>query len=229
MDHTRFDSLAKSVATSSSRRALLAGIAAGALGFIGLRGADARTCSPPGIVCRDSRTCCSGSCGQKDRFGRRYCQCTADSQCPAARHECQVATCAGGVCSTANATDGTECRAGDGICQGGVCENKETPAPACAAATCDTFVAGCADNGSCVCTAIVEGGGVCLDGETVCSDLADCTSSADCDDNEYCIRDTCCRRNVCVSSVPYCQPTGVTSASTQRVRVQGEGPTIARP
>lgn len=72
MDSARFDALVKSVASSTSRRRVLAGLAGSVLGVLGLHGADARTCSAVGTICRENATCCSGICSiSSDR--RRRC------------------------------------------------------------------------------------------------------------------------------------------------------------
>jgi hypothetical protein len=73
MDDSRFDALARSLVAPGSRRRLLAGLAAGALGVIGVGPAGARTCSRNGLVCREHASCCSGYCGPKDAIGRRRC------------------------------------------------------------------------------------------------------------------------------------------------------------
>ena len=73
MDDRSFDAFARSFARSSRRRLakrLLGGTAAGLLGLVGADAAAA-TCRRPGDVCRENANCCSGSCGPKDRTGRR--------------------------------------------------------------------------------------------------------------------------------------------------------------
>jgi hypothetical protein len=72
MDGSRFDSLTRSLAVSGSRRRLLGGFAAGALGLVGLREVDA-ACRNVGLICRENANCCSGYCGPKDKTGRRRC------------------------------------------------------------------------------------------------------------------------------------------------------------
>jgi hypothetical protein len=88
MDGSRFDALARSLSESGSRRRLIGGLVAGALGLSRVRSAEGRTCTGIGSVCREHATCCSGLCGAKDRTGRRRCTCPGGG-----------AWCAGGCCS----------------------------------------------------------------------------------------------------------------------------------
>src|SRR5262245_41545222 len=62
MDGTRFDALTRTFAQSGSRRRLLGGLVAGALGLVGLREADAVACRTGGQGCREHVDCCSGIC-----------------------------------------------------------------------------------------------------------------------------------------------------------------------
>jgi hypothetical protein len=79
VDASRFDALTRSLTGTGSRRRLLGGFVAGAIGLAGWRGSDGRTCSARGTVCREHATCCSGLCGEKDRTGRRRCACPGDA------------------------------------------------------------------------------------------------------------------------------------------------------
>lgn len=72
MDGTRFDDLARSLVSRSSRRRIIAGLAAGLVTIAGRHQADARTCSADGTVCREHANCCSGTCGT-GRRGRKTC------------------------------------------------------------------------------------------------------------------------------------------------------------
>jgi hypothetical protein len=98
MDETRFDAVARGLAIGSRRRFLVK-IAAAAVGLVGTRQADARTCSQPGRVCREHANCCTGLCG-KGSNGRLTCQCRNDADCPATGSSCRVAVCKAGVCGT---------------------------------------------------------------------------------------------------------------------------------
>jgi hypothetical protein len=98
MDGARFDNLTRAMTASDSRRRVLAGLVGGALGLMGLRAADARRCSTAGDICREHANCCSGVCGEKDRTGRRRCQCLSAADCPSLQNGCESTTCAAGVC-----------------------------------------------------------------------------------------------------------------------------------
>jgi hypothetical protein len=118
MDGKRFDHLTQQFASSLSRRSLLKSVAGAAVAAgLGIRRpshADAATCKAAGQVCREHANCCSGSCGAKDRTGRRTCT------CPSSTTNC------GGACVTLE-TDATHC---------GACGNKCRPRSACETATC---------------------------------------------------------------------------------------------
>jgi hypothetical protein len=124
VDGSRFDLLTRILATSSSRRRLLAGLASGALGLTGVRLADARTCTGLGSVCRAHASCCSGSCGPKDRTGRRRCGCATAADCPAPG-PCLDAVCvtATGRCETRPSTNGTACNDRNACTQNDTCQN----------------------------------------------------------------------------------------------------------
>jgi hypothetical protein len=120
VDSSRFDTLAKSVASSSSRRRLLAGFLGAAVGLVASKTSDARTCSGEGVICRENANCCIGTCGAKDRTGRRRCQCQAETDCPTPA--CFQATCAGTTCEIAPIPAGTRCESDAGTCdQNNVC------------------------------------------------------------------------------------------------------------
>lgn len=78
MDASRFDSLTRNLATSSTRRRILASLAAGVLGLARTDWTGARACASRGAVCRESANCCSGLCGDRDATGRRRCICRPD-------------------------------------------------------------------------------------------------------------------------------------------------------
>ncbi len=119
MGPTRFDTLARLLAASGSRRRLLGGLLAGALGIGAASEATAAGCRSSGGICREGANCCSGLCGLKDRAGRRRCicplgtksckgtciptgTCCTSADCPATGNECVARTCVGGVCGTRN-------------------------------------------------------------------------------------------------------------------------------
>ena len=59
MDPTRFDALARALAAPGTRRRFVAGLAAGALGALGLRAPAAAACRAVGGTCREHANCCS--------------------------------------------------------------------------------------------------------------------------------------------------------------------------
>jgi hypothetical protein len=137
MDGHRFDEWARTIAASGSRRRLLAGFAAAALGLAGVRPGQA-ACRAPGTTCRENANCCSGLCGPKDATRRRRCRCQFDADCPAA--DCRVRTCdpTTGLCSNPTvAPDGTPCTSvSGGSCCSGVCGIDACTAPTCASGPC---------------------------------------------------------------------------------------------
>ena len=86
----------------------------------------------------------------------------------------------------------------------------EGPEPDCAGQTCYTFTT-CNPGSGCnypVCGSLAEGGGLCVEGTTSCSELGDCTTSSDCSDDELCFVDSCCGRPVCVPASAFCPDIG---------------------
>jgi hypothetical protein len=67
MDAQRFDQIAKTIATGTTRRGFLrllgGGAAAGALSLLGAKSAAAGRCRDTGAGCVDDANCCSGICG----------------------------------------------------------------------------------------------------------------------------------------------------------------------
>lgn len=93
VDSQTFDALARSLSAATSRRRVMIGLVAGALGVAGRERADARTCGDVGSVCDGNALCCSGVCGSKDRFGRRRCQCATDKDCRGKNAVCEDGIC----------------------------------------------------------------------------------------------------------------------------------------
>jgi hypothetical protein len=185
VDPTRFDRLVKSLARPGSRRRLLAGLAAGALGLAGLRGAEAVACRMPGELCREHADCCAKLCGPKDRSGRRRCACQTPADCPAP-DQCHAVACAAGRCAASvltgkpcdvgNAcTTGTVCLA-DGACGGG------TPVPCPARDQC-------------------HDAGVCDRTTGTCANPPKADGTA-CDDGDACTRTDTCQAGACVGGNP---------------------------
>ncbi len=73
MDASRFDALARSLATIRSRRRLLGSLAAGALGLLVPGRADAARCRKDSHTCSKHAHCCSRFCGDQGRTRRRTC------------------------------------------------------------------------------------------------------------------------------------------------------------
>jgi hypothetical protein len=209
MDPQRFDALARTLATSGSRRRVLTGLAAGALGMIGI-GAEARTCTGAGTVCRENANCCSGYCGPQDASGRRRCACVAptvacDGRCvdPAtaylsdvgncgacgkscSRTRCQIATCVNGVCGLAP----------DSVMVGRSCDdgNRCTVNDVCRAdGSCAGTAVTCTPQDQCHSAACNQATGAC--DQTPLSGIA-------CNDGDPCITGETCTVGVCGGGTP---------------------------
>jgi hypothetical protein len=189
MDPSRFDALARLVASRAPRRAALRALAAGALGArLGLgagdgAGATHAGCRHDGKDCARAGQCCSGRCAANGT-----CQpCTKAGQCPRPANPCKRAVCTtGGRCEVrdkpaeaACPDDGDPCT--DDVCDGnGACthpplddgttcgEGKACCGGGCTALGTEADCARCGDAcaadqscvaGSCTCTA-----GSCPDG-----------------------------------------------------------------
>jgi hypothetical protein len=100
-------------------------------------------------------------------------------------------------------TCGVVCSTGQ-ACASGTCTTN--PNPECMGQTCETFTPcnanACSGNG--VCGSTAEGGGLCIDGSTLCSSLATCTTSADCPSGVICFVNSCCVVGVCVPPADFC-------------------------
>jgi hypothetical protein len=165
VDAPRFDAFARSLVSPASRRRLIGGLAAGALGLFGRGGAQARICSAPGTICREHANCCSGLCGPKDRTGRRRCTaCQSAGECPQPAELCEVATCTGGVCGIRPGHDENA-----GCFR--ICPAHDTPCQAGCGTACD-----CIRSSDGVTT-------ICVDIDTF---IGTCATNADCPDGVYC-------------------------------------------
>jgi hypothetical protein len=186
MDDQCFDRLVQSLARPGTRRRLLAGFAAGALGAVGRHRAEAAACRPVGSVCREGANCCSRRCGDPDLAGRRYCRCQGAADCPAP-DACHAATCTAGVCGvTATvdfATDPHHC----GGC-GRVCPTDPHGTATCAAGVCGLAC----DDG------YFEAGGTCLPPQPF---GAACAASSQCASGVCaCHRRDCVGGGLCATS-----------------------------
>jgi hypothetical protein len=180
LDGSRFDALTRSLSEPGTRRRVLAGIAAGALGLAGLRPAGAVTCRTPGLTCRVDANCCSGLCA-KDATGRRRCRCQSPGDCPLP-DACHKATCTAGVCGAVATVDLLTDPANCGRC-GRTCPDDPHGDPACGGGVC----ALACDLG------YAPVGGACLGSfGTACAASADCATelcacaSADCATARFC-------------------------------------------
>jgi hypothetical protein len=230
MDGPRFDRLTRAFATTPSRRRLLAGLTAGALGLIGVRGSDAARCRSIGNSCLQNGDCCTNYCATQSRT-RRLCECPpgtvnchnvcvdpatafqsdpancggCDIVCP--RTTCQIGVCAQGSCGLApdpNAL-GASCNDGDGCTLNDVCQADGS----CAGAPV-------------VCAAIDQchDAGVCNPATGVCSNPAK-ANGAPCNDGNACTQSDSCQNGVCTSGAPMvctasdqCHDAGVCDAQT---------------
>lgn len=162
MDGSRFDDLARSLASPIPRRRILAGIAATLLGAIGTPVVEAATRRGPGNTCREDGNCVTGSRCRADARGRRTCVCDSgrkecgdscipvasccqDGDCRARDTACSKGVCANGKCSDRPVKNGTRCATGaccDGSCV--ACCNGVGNCIACqTAATCPGQDNGC--------------------------------------------------------------------------------------
>jgi hypothetical protein len=200
------------------------------------------TCAVPGVdycgpgnslhgtTLHTDSTCLNEACCRHDTCYAANC---IDTTCywSAQTGQCDAqlsAVCDGGctldirgkiICAIVHAIDGTN----------PTCPN--SPTCPCAGETCENFTtcnpgSGCSEP---VCGSLAEGGGVCLEGATPCSGLADCTTSTDCNGG-LCLVGSCCGRPVCVPSSAFCPDIGVNQA-VQGLKVQSnvEGLTIGGP
>lgn len=183
MDSRRFDALSRSLATSSSRRGLLAGIGAAVLGA---RGVSAQLdCPIPGqtrnrkgqCLCPAGTDPCSDGCvdRKRDPLNCGSCGIVCPDTAICRKGECRCANGArpcDGVCpdfendSNNCGACGRECGSGT-ICVGGSCQ----PGGPC-------FDAGC---GGCDTCATTTDGFLCLEGAGIsCLPLYACDSTDDC-------------------------------------------------
>jgi len=135
MDGSRFDELTRRLATGTSRRNLIkSGLAAVVASVVGTGSRDSAGAAvllrAVGVVCSSNSNCSSGLCGSPDYTGRRRCQCTSGTDCPAPGG-CQSATCSGGVCgsmpTSGNSCDDKNPCTVNTICNSGTCMGTFVP------------------------------------------------------------------------------------------------------
>lgn len=211
MDGNRFDALARSFASSQTRRGLLGGSAGALLAAVAPgRWGVAAGRRLPGQICRTSGDCASGICGPKDNTGRRRCSCGAASDCPVPSNACLAATCVSGVCQTAPRT-------------GEACDDRN----ACTTnSTCDAQ-GGCVGT-PVVCTALDQchDDGVCDPSTGACSNPPK-SNGTPCNDGDACSEGDTCLNGVCqggtAKTCPICQACsgGACQPSATDVRCDG--------
>lgn len=127
MDGSKFDWMTKTLASTSRRSLLKAGLSSAiglALSGIGVNGGRAaQALRQPGEICRKPADCASGLCGPKDRTGRSRCLCLTFADCPPLTDGgvCDIGTCNAGVCETA-INVGASCGASDLCTTNPVCQ-----------------------------------------------------------------------------------------------------------
>ncbi|MDP9409024.1 MAG: hypothetical protein M3P70_00720 [Actinomycetota bacterium] len=222
MDDQGFDRLARSLAAGTSRRRVLAGMAAAALGGLGLRHVGAQASDEPvscggiaGLPCPEGFTCvddpsdnCNPATGGADCLGicRPMCGeavCGAEEYC--CNESCSICAPIGGSCTEQFCGDqcqsDADCPHRDGdACTGAACEEGT-----CVYFTVDCvpgFV--CCGNGECVdvssdpancgaCGTVCDSG-VCSDG--TCSPTGEGCDEGEVDCDGTCVA-TCCDNNNC--------------------------------
>ncbi len=169
MDQSTFDDLARSLATTRSRRdvlkRLVAGAAGGAVlatGFArSIKPASAQQCTPDDGACTHGSDCCSGSC---DDSG--YCY-TPDTTCIEDGGLCQAGLycCSGLDCAPDGHCPTSDCTPDDGACASD---------SDCCSGSCDTSGYCFTPDNTCI-----EDGGLCQAGRYCCSGL-DCAPGGHC-------------------------------------------------
>ncbi len=185
MDSHAFDEFTRALATGTSRRAVLRGLAGMAgsatLSLSALGHAAARRCRQIGRSCRSHADCCTDYCNNDNNLYQCTCppglgDCNGDSACEtdvttvtncgACGNDCSVgqpantlAVCALGQCSYA-------CRAGYGDCDGDLaadggdgCETNRNSLTTCGSCTNDCTTRGAVrcSNGQCICRYETQG------------------------------------------------------------------------
>lgn len=192
MDNHRFDRFVRAMATASTRRRLLQGLAGLVVGGAGASfhsiGGEAAVCRGPGRLCREAANCCAHSyCGNGPH--RR---CTCDP----------AFTACGSVCVDLLA-DVANC----GSC-GHLCPDEPCNTTICASGVCDTVPDPLQDGLACDDGDLCTGGDVCQSGVCAgdpvdCSGFVDACHTSVCDPNSgNCLTQTLADDTVCVSANP---------------------------
>lgn len=188
MDPNTFDEFTKAIATKTSRRNALKGIATVAVGSVlGLFGsgeafAKKKKCTPNGGSCSKNGTCCSsfcnnGTCAPKPKgcpTGQVHC----GSVCCPSGQNCVNGKCAGPCPSSQVFCSGICCQPGQGCCGGtctplnanpncGACGNVCGAGRTCCNGTCADLQS---DNNNCgMCGHVCQGGSSCDNSACTCN------------------------------------------------------------
>ena len=157
MDGRRFDTLARTLSASGTRRSALAALLAGTLGLVGLsqpaagrkrRGGGGVTIegpcgdgSGPANACDRHSDCCTGICQRTGRGKPKRCRCRRQGQdCTETINCCQGSqdlVCDGGTCQPPCASDS----GATGCCDGVTCQIGQYDACGTAGGTCSNCAA----------------------------------------------------------------------------------------
>jgi hypothetical protein len=162
----RFDTVAKMLTVSGSRRRLLSGLLAAALGTGAIPAAASSTCRTVGRTCREDADCCSHYCALDVRLRRRLCACPAGTK-PCGGNCIPASSCCFGECDGADycvqrTEDGSSFCATYGICffpTGRSCDL------GCVGHPCDESTGHCV---ICLADADCKAGQVCVEGLASC-------------------------------------------------------------
>jgi hypothetical protein len=205
MDHQRFDDLARALATSTSRRRVLRGLAGGVLASLGALAPAATLathtgCRHHGKPCSRRGQCCSGRCTTAG-----VCRCPSSRKPCGTTACCDPATqhCCGGACVPLSDT----CCTIDADCDDG---------DACTDNTCNTTTHTCASTNLPGGTQCTQNGGRVCDGQGHC---VECTQPSDCPDTGGTCQTRICSTNTCAvefepNGTP-CTPAGGGTGSCQ--------------
>lgn len=213
MENTRFDAMAKTLGSLTTRRLTLGALLGGALGRLGLADANARKSGKCKPRCAECEKCDKGSCRRKN--GKKRChkgKCKpkpAGTPCTTfAGGACQNGTCLNLQADEANCGSlGTACEPTQ-VCQAGSCFPKST-CPATLTVFCPTAF-GTSCGSSCWCNQSSEGNIVCVNlAGSFCAPpggtATPCTTSATCPPGSACVDTSgCCGVPGTRTCVPQC-------------------------
>jgi hypothetical protein len=184
---------------------------------------DLTSCPGAGYIDPESCTCaCDLECEGNFEVDEGSCACVCNLTCEG-NFDLDAATCTcvcNEVCEGNYEVDEETCSCfcpvDEIVCEEGqflnaeTCACEDSPDPECAGATCTTFIPCDTTNPDCVCTTLVNGGGLCVPGSTNCSILAACGADGSCPEGSLCAVDTCCGSPVCIPIDLECSGAGAT-------------------